>query len=196
MTVSMTPKGEAIVETGRKLFFRHGIKRVSVEEVCREAEVSKMTFYRSFKNKDDLVHHILDQLVDASIAHCELVMKKKAPFSEKMEVLMSMKVKMVEQFSKEFMKDLMSSSGKAGLYLLKRRQEADAMMKTFFREAQKKGELRSDLNIDFMLHFTECFRQFMRDETLQGLYPDSATLMKEISNFYLYGVLGRKGKRK
>ena len=139
MTVSMTPKGEAIVETGRKLFFQHGIRRVSVEEVCREAGVSKMTFYRSFKNKDDLVLHILDQLVDASMAHCELLMKQNAPFAEKMEELMAMKVKMVAQFSKEFMKDLMSTSGKAGLYLLKRRQEADAMMKTFFQDAQKKG---------------------------------------------------------
>ncbi len=196
MTVSMTPKGEAIVETGRKLFFQHGIRRVSVEEVCREAGVSKMTFYRSFKNKDDLVLHILDQLVDASIAHCELLMKQNAPFAEKMEELMAMKVKMVAQFSKEFMKDLMSTSGKAGLYLLKRRQEADAMMKTFFQDAQKKGEIRTDLNIDFMLHLTECFRQFMSDDSLQSLYPDSATLMKEVSNFYLYGVLGQKGKRK
>ena len=43
-----------ILNTARQLFWKHGIRRVSVEEVCREAGVSKMTFYRSFPNKIEL----------------------------------------------------------------------------------------------------------------------------------------------
>jgi AcrR family transcriptional regulator len=35
-----------IASTAEKLFMKFGIRRVSVEEICREASVSKMTFYK------------------------------------------------------------------------------------------------------------------------------------------------------
>jgi AcrR family transcriptional regulator len=40
-----------ILAAGRDLFWKHGFKRVTIEEVCREAGASKMTFYKFFENK-------------------------------------------------------------------------------------------------------------------------------------------------
>jgi AcrR family transcriptional regulator len=37
------------------LFYRHGIHAVGVEEIVREAGVAKISLYRSFASKDDLV---------------------------------------------------------------------------------------------------------------------------------------------
>ncbi|RKY44359.1 MAG: TetR/AcrR family transcriptional regulator, partial [Candidatus Neomarinimicrobiota bacterium] len=45
-SVSSKKKIDKIVETGKKLFYRYGIKKVSVEEICKEAGVSKATFYK------------------------------------------------------------------------------------------------------------------------------------------------------
>ena len=51
----LSQKKQQLVETGKKLFLKHGVKRISIEEICRESEVSKVTFYKYFKNKQALI---------------------------------------------------------------------------------------------------------------------------------------------
>ena len=54
-----TKKQDQIIQAGRHLFWKYGMKRVSIEEICREAGVSKMTFYKYFANKTALALYIL-----------------------------------------------------------------------------------------------------------------------------------------
>jgi AcrR family transcriptional regulator len=44
-----------ILVTASHLFYAHGIRAVSADRIITAAEVSKMTFYRHFASKDDLV---------------------------------------------------------------------------------------------------------------------------------------------
>ncbi|NQV51449.1 MAG: helix-turn-helix transcriptional regulator, partial [Candidatus Marinimicrobia bacterium] len=44
------PKEGDILRTAEKLFMQFGYNRVTVEEICREAKVSKVTFYKYFSN--------------------------------------------------------------------------------------------------------------------------------------------------
>ena len=53
------PKRKKILDTAHELFWKHGLKRVSIEEICAVAGVSKMTFYKHFANKTALVKYIL-----------------------------------------------------------------------------------------------------------------------------------------
>ena len=46
-------KYQDIKKKGKELFWKYGTKRVTVEEICREAGVSKMTYYKFFKNKNE-----------------------------------------------------------------------------------------------------------------------------------------------
>ena len=55
-------KHHALLNTARKLFVAHGIKRVTVEEICRTADTSKMTFYRFFRNKDEIAKAVIDRI--------------------------------------------------------------------------------------------------------------------------------------
>ena len=61
------PKRLQILQTGRDLFWKFGFRRVTIEEVCREAGVSKMTFYKFFPNKQALVTVIMDEVFDESL---------------------------------------------------------------------------------------------------------------------------------
>ena len=52
--LTTNPKYLDIFKTAKDLFWKYGIKRVSIEEICKEAKVSKMTFYKFFPNKIEL----------------------------------------------------------------------------------------------------------------------------------------------
>jgi AcrR family transcriptional regulator len=53
---------DRILDTACDLFYRHGIRAVGVDAIASEAGTNKMSFYRSFPSKDDLVaEYLTDQ---------------------------------------------------------------------------------------------------------------------------------------
>jgi len=57
-------RGDAIVSAAIGVFFRHGFHRVTVEDVAREAGVSRQTVYTRFGNKEQLFVTAARQLFD------------------------------------------------------------------------------------------------------------------------------------
>lgn len=62
---------ERILSTVRDLFYKRGIRSVSVDEIAAAAESNKMTLYRHFESKDQLVAEYLKTLNDYAIARDE-----------------------------------------------------------------------------------------------------------------------------
>ena len=60
--ISSVPKSrvrDRIMHTASDLFYRHGIRAVGVDTIACEAGTNKMSFYRNFASKDDLVAEYL-----------------------------------------------------------------------------------------------------------------------------------------
>jgi AcrR family transcriptional regulator len=55
------PARQRIVDTAYELFCRHGLRAVGVDRVIAESGVAKMTMYRHFPSKDDLVLAVLQE---------------------------------------------------------------------------------------------------------------------------------------
>jgi AcrR family transcriptional regulator len=53
------PPRERILAAARDLIFRHGIRAVSLDEIAEAADSNKMTLYRHFSSKDELVAECL-----------------------------------------------------------------------------------------------------------------------------------------
>jgi AcrR family transcriptional regulator len=51
---------ERVLKTASRLFYREGIRAIGVDRIAAEAEVGKMTLYRHFATKDDLVVAVLE----------------------------------------------------------------------------------------------------------------------------------------
>jgi len=50
---------ERILKTAHDLFYRDGIRATGIDRVIAEAEVTKVTFYRHFRSKDELIRAFL-----------------------------------------------------------------------------------------------------------------------------------------
>ena len=62
------PPRERILEAARELFYSRGIRAVSVDEIAAAAHTNKMTLYRHFESKDQLVAEYLRSLNAYAIA--------------------------------------------------------------------------------------------------------------------------------
>ena len=59
---------ERIIATARDLFHQHGIRTVGVEAIAEAAGTNKMTLYRHFGSKDELIVECLQAVADESEA--------------------------------------------------------------------------------------------------------------------------------
>jgi len=53
-----------ILKTAGELFFRLGVRSVSIDDICRELGMSKKTFYVYFASKEELIDSMLQQNLD------------------------------------------------------------------------------------------------------------------------------------
>ena len=75
-------KEEQIVESARRLFGKYGYKRVSMDEIAREANVTKRTVYTYFKSKEDILKYFLNEEVQNMKKIVEEIEKEKKSFFE------------------------------------------------------------------------------------------------------------------
>jgi AcrR family transcriptional regulator len=53
------PMKEKILKASEELFFRYGIKNITMDEIARHLGMSKKTIYQFFRDKDELVHSLI-----------------------------------------------------------------------------------------------------------------------------------------
>ncbi len=54
-------KDKQIIESARKLFNKYGFKKVTMDEIAREANVTKKTVYTYFSSKEELFKYFIDE---------------------------------------------------------------------------------------------------------------------------------------
>ena len=60
MEPNSLPARERILTTAHDLFYRDGLRATGIDRIIAESGVAKLTFYRHFPSKDDLIRSFLD----------------------------------------------------------------------------------------------------------------------------------------
>jgi AcrR family transcriptional regulator len=190
--ITLNKKHNNILAAAKMLFWKYGFKRVSIEEICREAKVSKVTFYKFYPNKIELAKTIIDQIVDNSMKDLKHLVENAVSTHELLGTLIKAKKEGVHEISREFVSDFYTDNS-LGLkeYLLLRINEVTNETIVGLKHLQERGLIRSDLNIPFFLYFAKKMDGFMDDPYLLSLFPNPEDLVMEITNLLTYGMTPR-----
>lgn len=66
---------EKILLGTRDLFFRYGIKSITMDEIARHLAVSKKTIYQHFADKNELVDKLTEHILKDNICHISEIVK-------------------------------------------------------------------------------------------------------------------------
>lgn len=178
-----------IIQAARTLFWKHGFKRISIEEICRQAKTSKMTFYKFFANKLELAKAVFDFVVDDSVIKFKSILQEATSASALMDQMLQIKKEGIHEISHEFISDFYTNP-ELGLkdYIEDKTKTVWTQMIGDFKLAQERGILRQDLNIEFFVYFIQKFTNLLDDPYLNQLYPDPQDLILELSRFSAYGI--------
>ena len=193
MKDASNPKRELILKTGKELFWKYGYKRVTIEEVCKEAGISKMTYYKYFTNKIDLVKTIMDNILSDSLEKYKRIMASDIPYPEKVVAMLHLKRDQIETMSSEFFRDYVQSGDPELIsYLEQLSGESMQMFVDDFKKAQENGDIRKDLKIEFIMYIMNHLVEMAQEEALINMYDEPQDLVMEITNFLFYGILNRE----
>ena len=188
-----------IIKTAGELFFRLGIRSVSIDDICRELGMSKKTFYVYFESKDALI----EQMLQANLDY----------MAGKMEELVALKD--FRQLVKVFIKRQEAEKNDVRrvpqlVYDLKKyypRQFADFQIQCF--ETQKKyimqyleqgvaqGLVRANLNTELTaVLFAKIHNDAIRDfEIIEAHNHNMHQLAHTAMDVFVRGVLSEEGMK-
>ncbi len=75
-------KKELVIETARSLFTKYGYKKVSMDEIAKESNVTKKTIYTYFKDKEELFKYFIKEELETMKKEIELKEKNNLSFLE------------------------------------------------------------------------------------------------------------------
>jgi AcrR family transcriptional regulator len=184
---------KSILSTAKTLFWKHGIKKVSVEEICETAGVSKMTFYRNFSNKEELAIRILDDFIQISQAKYNQFMDdENLALSEKIEKIIALKREGAKDMSVEFMQDIYKNDFHSlQKYIAEQQVKSRLTLQNFLKKGQEKGEIRAGLKIPFIMEMLDIIQQKSMDENFLKGIENNPNLISDLISFFFYGIAGK-----
>ena len=189
MKTTSNPKRTQIIVTGKELFWKFGFKRVTIEEIAREAGVSKMTFYKYFSNKTELAIVVLDEVFETSLEKVRKLHDEHISPAETLKKILHLKSEGTRDISEEFIKDLYSyPEGELKAYMEKKMQVMLAEIVKVYEKGKEDGWVRKDLNIPFLMLFTRKIIDMFKEDEMLYYFDSSQDLVMEITNLIVYGI--------
>lgn len=185
-----TKQGD-ILRTAEELFMQFGYDRITVEEICREAAVSKVTFYKYFNNKFAVLEDYMEARLALGMETFEKIRAADASLQEKMSALIAMKETAVSHFTPVFYKSLLSGDELVQAFMQKWVTISLKTQREFLEDGQKSGEIHPDYSIEFLLSVWTSLTEMARSESMLSMYSDNMVkLSQDFMNFLFYGTTG------
>ena len=177
------------LKISEKLFFKFGYRRVTIKDICEGASLSKMTFYRYYKNKEDVAKIVLKNIIDESNKKFESIMESDNLFINKIENLILLNESLIDRIGSDFLNDIISLKANIFKSLIDKQSiYEEKKIEEYFKKAQKAGELNKKTPISFLIYMLKDIQEKLQDEKLKRLYSNEKNLMKDLTNYYFFGI--------
>ena len=183
-------KKQQIEEKAKELFWKHGFKKVTIDEICTKAKVSRKTFYTFYGNKTALVLFIFDNIMNEAFEIYEGIVESDAHFSDKMEMIFEYKYNAAKNISLEFIADFYNpEAGELLTFFNSKIEKSMQFMREFFRKAQEKGELNPELSLDYVMWLMQKSIELCGTKELIALFPSADAMTRQVSQSLVYGIM-------
>ena len=170
----------SIIRTASELFFKYGIRSVTIEDICKELRISKKTFYAHFRQKDELVEALL----------CEVQQHRASSMSigdeENVIDKLLRDVSMFKRLHEKRNLSLFYDLKKYYPDLYKKHLDAcDATSVMFTLDILKKGVQQGLFRDDFDIEMMGRFLYLKTNQEFHTLHQESKVSMSQIADFMI-----------
>ena len=186
-----------IIKTAGDMFFRLGIRSVSIDDICHELGMSKKTFYVYFASKDELVEQLLQANINYMASKMEDLLKT-GDFSQLVKKFIKHQeaekndVRRVPQLVYDLKKYYPRQFAQFQVNCFKTQKE---YVRLYLEMGQQAGLVRANLNIELVaVLFAKIHSDAIRDfEEIEGHGHNMHQLGHTAMEVFVRGVLSEEG---
>ncbi len=182
-------KLKRLMEKAEELFTKYGYCGVSVDQIAKEACISKMTLYKYYQSKEDLFIEIMKRIIDYYGKEMMKFADEKLHTIEKIEAIQAYALQMAGKSPPVLTRDILEHPAimeEISSYKLKLVKE---MFRNILEDGMKKDEIRP-LDIDFICDLLMGIPYAFGKTDYFTSEAKIAELMDKLFDFLKYGMLG------
>ena len=184
---SIPKKKAQLIKSAQGLFWKYGVRRVTIEEICRQATVSKMTYYKYFANKWDIAKAVLDTLFAEGIKLFYEMLEEDIPFPQKVEMMLTLTTSRVHAVGSALLDDVMDPASPLHRYFIEKQKKTRELSVEFFKKAQRDGHISSDIEMPVLLFMLNRVSDFINDPDFIDIMPNIEDRASEIAALFFHG---------
>ncbi|MEF3305497.1 TetR/AcrR family transcriptional regulator [Paenibacillus sp. GYB003] len=191
-------KRDHILQAAERLFLQKGLRAVTIEQIVREAGVSKATLYNHFPDKRQIAESVLDHIADSVLQNLEQIVEQGKRGRLTQELFLSLFDMnrydhfLQSGFGMELLQDypdtMRSYSERwAGRIL--------PVFRELIRMAKIDGIVRMDVDPDVLIVYTLSVKRAFQDNPHVPANMSLKDFSQKFYDLYLNGVMEKDGRR-
>lgn len=187
---------DKLIQLSRSMFSKYGIKSISMDEISREAGISKKTLYHHFVSKEELIDKLITQVISEHLSLLEECNNSSENAIDMIWKRVKGPFQLLTEFSPTFYYDLRKYFPQSWKKVTNHfTQDIQRAIKLNLTRGVEEGFYRNDLDIDFTAHLR--FHQLsfsilpVEVSELPQLKPEN---IEELTLHFLYSITSLKGR--
>jgi len=182
-----------VLDTAEKSVQQIGLARSSMSDLVRASGVSRRTFYKVFRSKEDIIKGVVDRKIQSVLEKVGSVMGGKATTGEKMEAMITIAQGITSFVTPTLMREIAAEHPRVWEHINARRMKVIDIWRQLMLEGQRKGEIRRGIDPEIFMLMVTTVAQHMVNPTF--LTEHGLTLGQVLGQFkviMLHGVIARE----
>ncbi|MBD3917236.1 TetR/AcrR family transcriptional regulator [Paenibacillus sp. PR3] len=172
-------------------------RNIRIADIAAAADVSQVTIYNYFGNKDALVRESIRKYMNSNYARFEQFMNGNPTLKEIVQYTIKLDKETFETYSPAMFQQMLTSDPELASYIeVLYREQAAPMLVRIIEEGKKKGEIAESMSTSTIMAYIGMLKQ--QSHTLLELAHQSGRsgeFMEEIINLFFYGIRGEEPGR-
>jgi AcrR family transcriptional regulator len=180
------------------LFFRYGIKSLTMDDLARELGISKKTLYQFVDNKEDLVTKVVEKNIREDIHNCKVWADEAEDAVDEILIVLKNIQLEFQRMTHNLVYDLQRYHRDAWDKMLEHQHGFMLrLVHANLERGRREGLYRTDFNVDIVakLHIAQTF-QFFDDSLFPPTEYPREFVFREYILHYLHGLLSDKGRER
>ena len=182
-------KMELIKQATVELCNKYGTKKVTVDDIAKYANVSKVTIYNYFNSKEELISTVVDEIYNSAVEGTRNMIAAEGDFLEKVKIIIESKIKVsFSMLNGDFLDELFYNSNSKAY--LSYKESIKKFYFDFYDEGKKQGYIDESIDNEAIFQFSEIF-----NAGLQKVFKNDRSFFSNPKSFsqlidlYFYGMI-------
>ena len=177
-------KKKAILETTFHLLNQKTVREITVDEIAQKAHVSKVTLFKYFQSKNQLINLVIRQSLNQLSSEIKHLIESNLDFNQTYDAILQLKVHQLEHFKPIFSENMMTQyTNSPELLDDDTLSLQNRIYLKLFRKGQSEGKISKVYSQEDFLFILGIFNSGMKGLSITLLLEKSEV----ISRFFLNG---------